>query len=113
MAETEHSARDRVLHALSDSTRRKLLKGIAEGRASVSEISEAVEMSGPAVSKHLHVLEDCGLIERKRNGRFHSFNLHPAAIEEAIETLKTILQISPTETENPQTVSEEVDVHLL
>ena len=113
MSDTDPSTRDRVLHALSDATRRHLLKGIAEGLGSVAEISKTVAMSGPAISKHLHVLEDCGLIERLRNGRFHSFKVHRRLIAEAVETLNQILQINPAEHRDQSAFAEEVDVHLL
>src|SRR5258708_39982254 len=55
---------DAVLAALADPTRRAILSRLATGEASVSEIAGPFEMSQPAVSKHLKVLERAGLIER-------------------------------------------------
>jgi len=55
---------DAVFAALADPTRRAILSRLATGEASVSEIAEPFEMSQPAVSKHLRVLERAGLIER-------------------------------------------------
>lgn len=55
---------DAVFAALSDPTRREILSRLAKGEASVSEIAEPFEISQPAVSKHLKVLERAGLIER-------------------------------------------------
>ncbi len=55
---------DAVFHALADGTRRAILSRLTEGEASVSEIAEPFEISQPAVSRHLKVLERAGLIER-------------------------------------------------
>ena len=55
---------DAVFHALADGTRRAILSRLTEGEASVNEIAEPFEISQPAVSRHLKVLERAGLIER-------------------------------------------------
>jgi DNA-binding transcriptional ArsR family regulator len=55
---------DTVFAALADPTRRAILSRLTEGQASVNEIAAPFEMSQPAVSKHLKVLERAGLIER-------------------------------------------------
>ena len=55
---------DAVFHALADGTRRAILSRLADGEASVNEIAEPFEISQPAVSRHLKVLEQAGLIER-------------------------------------------------
>ncbi len=55
---------DAVFAALADPTRRAILSRLAAGKASVNEIAAPFEMSQPAVSKHLKVLERAGLIER-------------------------------------------------
>jgi DNA-binding transcriptional ArsR family regulator len=55
---------DAVFHALADGTRRAILSRLAAGEASVNEIAEPFEISQPAVSRHLKVLERAGLIER-------------------------------------------------
>lgn len=55
---------DAVFAALADPTRRAILSRLAQGQASVNEIAAPFEMSQPAVSKHLKVLERAGLIER-------------------------------------------------
>lgn len=55
---------DAIFSALADPTRRAILSRLADGQASVNEIAAPFEMSQPAVSKHLKVLERAGLIER-------------------------------------------------
>lgn len=68
MEQLGHSARprdlDAVFAALADPTRRAILSRLAVGEASVNEIAAPFQMSQPAVSKHLKVLERAGLIER-------------------------------------------------
>ena len=53
---------DRIFAALSDSTRRKIFDRLAGGRASVTELAEPFDVSLPAISKHLRVLENAGLL---------------------------------------------------
>jgi DNA-binding transcriptional ArsR family regulator len=62
---------DRVFHALSNRTRRALLKQLADGAAKVTDLAAPFGMSLNAVSKHLIVLERAGLIRRTVEGRIH------------------------------------------
>lgn len=62
--DTQTANLDTVFAALADPTRRAILSRLASGEASVNEIAAPFEMSQPAVSKHLKVLERAGLIER-------------------------------------------------
>lgn len=62
---------DRKFHALADRTRRSILLMVLPAPKTVSEISAAFSISMPAISKHLRVLEEAGLIARKREGRTH------------------------------------------
>jgi DNA-binding transcriptional ArsR family regulator len=62
---------DGTFGALADPTRRGIILRLAEGEASVSELAEPYGISLPAISKHLKVLEEAGLIFRRREGRVH------------------------------------------
>jgi DNA-binding transcriptional ArsR family regulator len=62
---------DAIFGALSDRTRRELLRRLAGGSATVSELARPFQMSLPAVSKHLRVLERAGLVRRQVEGRSH------------------------------------------
>jgi DNA-binding transcriptional ArsR family regulator len=73
---------DAILHALSDRTRRRLLKRLAAGPAIVGELAEPIDMTRVAVSKHLRVLEDARLISRTIDGRVHRCALRPEALQE-------------------------------
>jgi DNA-binding transcriptional ArsR family regulator len=68
--------------ALADPTRRAILARLASGPATVKELSAPFEMSGPAVSKHLRVLERAGLITRGRDAQFRPAQLDATPLKE-------------------------------
>ena len=68
--------------ALADPTRRAILARLAAGPATVKELSAPFKMSGPAVSKHLRVLERAGLISRGRDAQFRPAQLEAAPLKE-------------------------------
>lgn len=76
---------DRVFHALSDSTRRAILARLATGEALVTEIAQPFDMSLPAVSKHIGVLEKAGLLHRHKDGRIRRCEFNAAPLETAFE----------------------------
>jgi len=71
--------------ALADPTRRAILARLAEGEATVKELSAPFAMSGPAVSKHLRVLEHAGLISRGRDAQWRPCQLQAAPLKEVVE----------------------------
>ncbi len=71
--------------ALADPTRRAILARLASGECSVTELAEPFEMSMPAVSKHLRVLERAGLIARGREAQWRPCRLEPAPLKEVAE----------------------------
>ena len=73
--------------ALADPTRRAILARLASGEATVSELAEPFEMSGPAVSKHLKVLEHAGLISRGRQAQWRPCRLKADALKSAADWL--------------------------
>jgi DNA-binding transcriptional ArsR family regulator len=70
-----------TLHALADPTRRAILAKLAHGEKSVSELAEPFDMSMPAISKHLKVLEKAGLISRGREAQWRPCKLEPAPLK--------------------------------
>jgi DNA-binding transcriptional ArsR family regulator len=68
--------------ALADPTRRAILARLAGGEVSVTELAEPFEMSLPAVSKHLKVLERAGLITRGRQAQWRPCRIQPAPLED-------------------------------
>ncbi|HEX2913148.1 MAG TPA: metalloregulator ArsR/SmtB family transcription factor [Chloroflexia bacterium] len=79
---------DKVFSALSDPTRRTILDRLRQGQASISEIAEPFEISLPAISKHLKVLEKAGLISNVKEGRTHYLHLNPQPMKAAMEWLE-------------------------
>lgn len=75
---------DLVFGALADPTRRAMLARLAEGEANVSELAEPFDISLPAITKHLNVLERARLIHRRRIGRIKRCSLVDGALEEAM-----------------------------
>lgn len=71
--------------ALADPTRRAILARLASGEASVTELAEPFDMSLPAVSKHLKVLERAGLIARGRDAQWRPCRLEPEPLKEVAE----------------------------
>jgi DNA-binding transcriptional ArsR family regulator len=75
---------DAAFFALSDPTRRAILARLASGEATVMELAAPFEMTQPAISRHLKVLQDAGLISRRVEGTRRPCRLDPGGIE-AIE----------------------------
>lgn len=76
---------DMTFHALADSTRRAILARLASGEANVNELAEPFEISLPAISKHLKVLERAGLITRGRDAQFRPCRLETDSLKEAYD----------------------------
>jgi DNA-binding transcriptional ArsR family regulator len=74
---------DATFAALGDPTRRAILARLATGQASVMELAEPFDMSQPAISKHLRVLERAGLISRSRDGQRRPCRIEAAPLAEA------------------------------
>lgn len=74
---------DATFAALADPTRRAILKQLAKGERSVTELAKPFEMSLPAISKHLKVLERAGLIERGRDAQYRPCTLNPKPLKQA------------------------------
>jgi DNA-binding transcriptional ArsR family regulator len=71
-----------VFRAVADPTRRRLLDRLAAGDESMMKLAEAFEMSLPAVSQHLKVLLEAGLVEERREGRLRIYTLVPGPLRE-------------------------------
>jgi DNA-binding transcriptional ArsR family regulator len=71
--------------ALADPTRRKILARLAKGEASVNELAEPFPISTQAVSKHLHVLEEAGLISRGRSAQLRPSRLRGQSLREVAD----------------------------
>ncbi|MEE2690596.1 MAG: metalloregulator ArsR/SmtB family transcription factor [Pseudomonadota bacterium] len=79
---------DATFAALADPTRRAILARLALGETTVMELAEPFEMSQPAISKHLKVLERAGLVSRGRDGQRRPCRIEAKALGEANEWLE-------------------------
>src|SRR5437773_6732546 len=84
---------DRTFAALADPTRRAMLARLAQGEASVTELAEPFEMSMPAISKHLKVLERAGLITRGRDAQWRPCRLEVEALREGANWMNQYRQL--------------------
>ena len=83
MVESESPQLDLIFHALGDATRRKMLRDLAEGERSVTDLARPFAMSLAAASKHVKVLEAAGLIRRDIRWRTHVCRLEPGPLARA------------------------------
>jgi DNA-binding transcriptional ArsR family regulator len=87
MVELQTPLMNSVFHALGDATRRQMLRDLAGGERTVSELAEPFSISLAAASKHIKALENAGLIRREVRGRTHLCRLDPGPLASAHEWL--------------------------
>ncbi|SCL37924.1 transcriptional regulator, ArsR family [Micromonospora rhizosphaerae] len=85
-----------IFAALADPTRRAILARLAEGDATVTELAEPFAISLPAISRHLKVLEQAGLITRARSAQWRSSSLNPEPLREATAWMERYRQFWDT-----------------
>ncbi len=78
--------------ALADPTRRAIIARLAMGETTVSELARPFDMSGPAISKHLKVLENAGLITRGREAQWRPCRIEPKALKTVDDWLERYRQ---------------------
>ena len=84
---------DLTFAALADPTRRAILARLATGEATVTELAEPFEMSQPAISKHLKVLERAGLISMDVDAQRRPRKLEPKRLQEAVDWIERYREI--------------------
>jgi DNA-binding transcriptional ArsR family regulator len=77
-----------IFAALADPTRRAILARLAEGEATVTELAEPFDISLPAISRHLKVLENAGLISRGRTAQWRTSTLQVGPLKEATDWME-------------------------
>ena len=82
-----------VFSALADPTRRAILARLSQGEAPVKDLVAPFDLSGPAITKHLNVLERAGLIARGREGQLRPCRLQPQALAPAAEWIDQYRQM--------------------
>jgi DNA-binding transcriptional ArsR family regulator len=79
---------DRTFAALADPTRREILHVLAAGEAPAGKLAERFPISAPAISRHLRVLEEAGLITRRIDGKHRRCRLEPRPLQSALQWLE-------------------------
>jgi DNA-binding transcriptional ArsR family regulator len=116
MVKYQDDGLNEIFGALADPTRRAILARLALGETSVGELAEPFEMSLPAVSKHLSVLETAGLVQREKQGRVRRCQLDGRPLEAAatwighyrqfweaqLDSLARYLEETQTQTQPPK-----------
>ena len=106
MRNTDGTSADELFRVLSDPTRRAIFERLAQGEASVSELKAGLPVSQPAVSQHLAVLRQAGLVAERQAGRHVYYRAEPGALaplagwvehyqsfwRERLDQLKTLLK---------------------
>ncbi|OFZ29318.1 MAG: hypothetical protein A2622_07840 [Bdellovibrionales bacterium RIFCSPHIGHO2_01_FULL_40_29] len=92
MVNTLSSELDLLFYALSDPTRRQILKMLNEGVRPIGELADPFKMSLAAISKHIKILEKAKLINRKKMGRVHECSINPAALKTVEEYIQFYTQ---------------------
>ncbi|RZT16450.1 ArsR family transcriptional regulator [Fictibacillus sp. BK138] len=82
-----------VFSVLSDPTRRSIIEQLSKGERSVQELAEPFDMSLPAISKHLKVLENAGLVTQRKEGRYRYYSIKPDSIDSACEWMDALKQV--------------------
>ena len=85
MVKRSQASLDTVFAALADPTRRQILARLSEGDATVGDLAKPFDMSLPAISKHLGVLEGAGLLVREKQGRTRNCHIVAEPMREALE----------------------------
>jgi len=85
MVKYQSRSLNRTFAALADPTRRRILAHLAQGDRRVTDLARPHDMSLPAVSKHLRVLEKAGLLRRRRYGRVHEMRLDAKPLKQAAQ----------------------------
>jgi len=101
-------ALDATFAALADPTRRAILARLADGEATVTELATPFDMSQPAISKHLKVLERAGLITRSRDAQRRPRKLEPRPLADATDWIERYRRIWETNFKRLEAVLQEL-----
>ena len=104
----DNATLDAVFNALADPTRRAIVARLARGDASVNQLGAPFDLSQPAISKHLKVLENAGLISRGRDAQRRPRRLEPKRLAEATKWLERYRKLWETRFQGLDALLEEV-----
>jgi len=100
-----------VLQALADPTRRAVFERLAQGEATVSEITAGLSVSQPAISQHLAALRRAGLVADRRDGRFVYYRAEPAGLAPLVDWITRCQTFWQSRIQRLSTLLHEMDEH--
>ena len=93
--QTENESTQRLFDALSDPTRRTIIDLLAtQGQMTASDIYQSFQMTNPAVSQHLKILREAGLVKIEKDAQKHIYSLNPEKIRDLEDWVKRTLHLS-------------------
>ncbi|MBS3647022.1 winged helix-turn-helix transcriptional regulator [Pseudaminobacter sp. 19-2017] len=98
-----------IFRALSDSTRRAVFERLASGEKNATELREGLNVSQPAISQHLAILKEAGLIRVRREGRNANYSVAPDGLEPLFAWLERYRSFWPARVERLQHLLKEMD----
>lgn len=98
---------DRIFQALSDPTRRSIMRRVARRELSISDVAKPYDLTFAAISKHVNVLQQAQLIDRRRKGSFQMISLNPEALKSADQWLRYYQQFWSTRLDALKTLLED------
>ena len=98
---------NRTFYALSDPARRNLIQTLSQGPKTAGELAKPYQISRPAISRHLRVLREAGLVSSQIDGREHWYSLETAAIDEAQQWFDELTALWQNGLQNLKTFVEE------
>ncbi len=103
MGETE------ILRALADPTRRAVFERLAEGERNATELREGLAISQPAISQHLAVLREAGLVQERREGRHVNYRADPEGLAPLFAWIERHRAFWPARVDRLRTLLKEMD----
>ena len=76
---------DKIFHALADPSRRAVFESLTRGEAAVKDLTARFDISQPAVSQHLAILKEAGLVKGRRDGRYVHYRVEPRGMKPLID----------------------------
>ncbi|KAF1072992.1 MAG: Transcriptional repressor SdpR [Pseudomonas citronellolis] len=98
-----------LFKALADPTRRAIFEKLADGRLNASALREGIDISQPAMSQHLAVLRQAGLVHEAREGRFVNYQVNPEALAQLATWLARYRAFWPARMAALETLLEDMD----
>jgi DNA-binding transcriptional ArsR family regulator len=93
MVKYDEEMLSQTFSARADPTRRKIIEALRADECVAGQVAHRFDMSWPAVSRHLRILENAGLLDRRKDGRIHHLRLNPEPLQQAMSWIESHQQL--------------------